>query len=81
MPDYAGLVDCIVRRLVLQPDAVRVSEVRNSSGAVLVTIETAPEDIGRVIGKRGATINSIRLVTKAAATKSGDKVDVDVEEE
>jgi len=81
MPEYGNLVDYIVRRLVDQPDEVKVTETRNEAGAVLVTIDVAQGDIGRIIGKRGSTINAIRLVTKAAAVKSGDKVDVDVDED
>ncbi|MBQ4418695.1 MAG: KH domain-containing protein, partial [Synergistaceae bacterium] len=41
----------------------------------------AHEDVGRIIGKRGATINSIRLLAKAAAVKAGERVDVDIVEE
>lgn len=78
MPDYGDLVESIVRRLVNAPDQVKVTSERSGSGAVLVTIVTAPDDVGRVIGRRGATINAIRLVAKAAAVKPGEKVDVDL---
>ncbi|MDR3321727.1 MAG: KH domain-containing protein [Synergistaceae bacterium] len=78
MPDYGGIVEHIVKRLVNQPDRVGVTSERNDGGAVMVTISTASDDIGRVIGKRGATINAIRLVAKAAAVKPGEKVDVDL---
>ena len=81
MPDYIELVDLIVRRLVTKPDEVKVSENRSDSGAVLLSIKVAEEDIGRVIGKKGSTITAIRHVAKAASIKSGEKVDVDVEEE
>ncbi len=81
MPDYVDLVDLIVRRLVTMPDEVKVSEDRSDSGAILVTIRVANDDIGRVIGKKGSTINAIRHVAKAASIKSGEKVDVDVEED
>ncbi len=81
MPDYIELVDLIVRRLVTKPDEVKVSEERSDSGAILLTIKVSGEDIGRVIGKKGSTINAIRHVAKAASVKSGEKVDVDVEEE
>lgn len=80
MPDYADLVGTIVRRLVTKPAEVDIREENSSSGAVLITIEVAAEDIGRVIGKKGSTINAIRHVAKAASVKSGEKVDVDVEE-
>ena len=78
MPDYGALVESIVRRLVNEPDRVTVTSERNDGGAVMVTIATAPDDVGRVIGKRGTTISAIRLVAKAAAVKPGEKVDVDL---
>ncbi|GHV27290.1 UPF0109 protein [Synergistales bacterium] len=78
MPDYNGIVEHIVKRLVNQPDKVEVTSERNNGGAVMVTISTAVDDVGRVIGKRGATINSVRLIAKAAAIKPGEKVDVDL---
>ena len=81
MPYYIELVDLIVRRLVTKPDEVKISEERSDSGAILLTIKVSGEDIGRVIGKKGSTINAIRHVAKAASVKSGEKVDVDVEEE
>ena len=78
MPDYGSIVEYMVRRLVNESDKVEVTSERNDAGAVMVTITTAAEDVGRVIGKRGATINAIRLVAKAAAVKPGEKVDVDI---
>lgn len=80
MPNYADLVGTIVRRLVTKPEEVVIREDVGGSGTVLITIEVSSEDIGRVIGKRGSTINAIRHVAKAASIKSGEKVDVDVEE-
>lgn len=81
MPDYRLLVEFIVKHLVSNPGEVEVSQTENEDGAFQVMVKVAQEDIGRVIGKHGATINSIRLVAKAAAVKSGDRVDVDVEED
>jgi len=46
-----------------------------------VTIHVAQDDVGRVIGKRGATINAVRLLAKAAAVKANDRVDVDIVED
>ena len=78
MPDYGSIVEYIVRRLVNQPDEVKIVSERSGSGATMVTISTAHDDIGRVIGKHGATINAIRLLAKAASVKPGEKVDVDL---
>ena len=81
MANYVDLVDLIVRRLVTKPEAVRVKEDRSEGGVILVTIRVDSEDVGRVIGKKGSTINAIRHVAKAASIKSGEKVDVDVKED
>ncbi len=81
MPDYRELVEYIVKRLVLQADQVSVSERTDDRGVTAITIRVAQEDIGRVIGKKGATINAIRLVAKAAAVKVNDRVDVDISED
>ena len=81
MPNYSELVEVIVKRLVTKPEDVLIHEDKNESGAVLITIKVAQDDIGRVIGKKGSTINAIRHVAKAASVKSGEKVDVDIEED
>jgi len=81
MVNYAELVELIVKKLVTEPENVVVREEKNDTGAVLVTIRVAQQDIGRIIGKKGSTINAIRHVAKAAAVKSGEKVDVDIEED
>ena len=78
MVDYGRIVEFIVKQLVNNPDSVAVTSERSDTGAVKVTISTAAEDVGRVIGKRGATINAIRLIAKAASVKPGEKVDVDI---
>lgn len=80
MVNYKELVEFIVKHLVTQPDAVIV-EKSEEEGGPKVLIRVAHEDVGRIIGKRGATINSIRLLAKAAAVKAGERVDVDIVEE
>ncbi|HHZ03849.1 MAG: KH domain-containing protein [Acetomicrobium sp.] len=79
MADYAELIRTIVSRLVTKPDDVDVRQ-EIEDGKVKVSIKVNPEDMGRVIGKSGATIKSIRVIAKAAAIKSKDKIDVVVEE-
>jgi len=79
MVDYADLVKTIVTRLVTKPEDVEVKQ-EVADGKVKISIKVNPEDMGRVIGKAGATIKSIRVIAKAAAIKSKGKVDVVVEE-
>lgn len=81
MADYKHLVTFLVEHLVTKPEEVAVTESEGEEGTIRIRITVAPEDVGRVIGKRGATINAIRLVTKAAAVKGGERVDVDIDEE
>lgn len=80
MVNYKELVEFIVKYLVTQPDSVSVESSEEESG-LKVMIRVAHEDVGRIIGKRGATINAIRLLAKAAAVKAGERVDVDIVEE
>ena len=80
MVNYKELVEFIVKYLVTQPDAVSVESGEEENGTK-VMIRVAHEDVGRIIGKRGATINAIQLLTKAAAVKTGKKMDVDIIEE
>ncbi len=81
MPDYGALIESIVRRLVKDPDAVEVECTSQGNGVFEVRIRVAPEDIGRVIGKKGATVNALRLLAKAAAVKDNEKVVVDILED
>jgi len=61
------LVEFLVRALVAEPDAVRVSEIDEDDGTVL-EVRVADEDLGRVIGRDGRVANAIRTIAKAAAT-------------
>ena len=80
MANYKELVEFISKHLVTQPDSVSVESSEEEAGTKIM-IRVAHEDVGRIIGKRGATINAIRLLAKAAAVKAGEKVDVDIVEE
>ena len=82
MVNYKELVEFIVKHLVTQSDAVEVEGNYGEGDSVKkILIRVAHEDVGRVIGKRGATINAIRLLAKAAAVKAGERVDVDIVED
>ena len=54
----------IVQNLVTQKDQVDVAVDEDLSGAMTAHIKVAPEDKGRVIGKNGNTINSVRTLVK-----------------
>jgi len=62
-------VEYIVKSLVSKPDAVIV-ERRIDEKGVLLELTVDPEDLGRVIGKRGATAQSLRTLLRALGTKN-----------
>lgn len=62
-------VEYIVKSLVSKPDAVTVDRRIDEKG-VLLELTVDPEDLGRVIGKRGATAQSIRTLLRALGTKN-----------
>lgn len=62
-------VEFIVKSLVSKPEAV-VVERRIDEKGVLLELTVDPEDLGRVIGKRGATAQSLRTLLRALGTKN-----------
>ena len=61
-------VEYIVKTLVNNPEKVAVERKIDEKG-VLLSLTVAPEDVGRVIGKRGVTAQSIRMLLRALGTK------------
>ena len=62
-------VEFVVKSLVNNPDDVQVERTIDEKG-VLLELTVDPEDLGRVIGKRGATAQSIRTLLRALGTKN-----------
>ena len=74
---YQDLVEYIVKSLVDNPDDVRVTEVEGSS-AIVLEVTVAEADVGRVIGKKGRVINSIRTIIQVQGARQGKRVSVEV---
>lgn len=62
-------VEYVVKSLVSNPDAVKIERTIDEKG-VLLELTVDPEDLGRVIGKRGGTAQSIRTLLRALGTKN-----------
>lgn len=62
-------VEFVIKSLVTKPDAVHI-ERRIDEKGVLLELTVDPEDLGRVIGKRGATAQSVRTLLRALGTKN-----------
>ncbi|MVX61192.1 KH domain-containing protein [Enterorhabdus mucosicola] len=76
--DLAGLVDSIVRPLVEDADALDVAAVEAEDGSIVVEVRVAEGDAGKVIGRQGRVIKAIRTLARAAASRSGKLVDVEL---
>lgn len=74
-------VEYVVKQLVDNPDDVKVERIVDDRG-ILLNLTVAEDDLGRVIGKRGATAQALRNILRALGTKNNDRynlkiVDVD----
>ncbi len=72
-----ALVELVTRSLVDHPEAVEV-RVLDGPHATTVEVQVSPEDVGKVIGRGGRVIKAIRLLARAAATRSGKRVTVEI---
>jgi predicted RNA-binding protein YlqC (UPF0109 family) len=72
------LLEFLTRSLVENPDQVQVTEVEEVDGEVVLEVEVADDDLGRVIGRGGRVANALRSVMKAAATREDKRVVVDI---
>lgn len=59
------LVSFVVQQLVTEPDHLRISSEHDEQG-IRIEIRCAPDDAGRIIGRGGRVINSIRTLARAA---------------
>lgn len=79
MPDYQALISFLLKPLLAHPDALRVDFESNSKGdRVWIRVAFDPEDRGRIFGKGGRTIQSVRTVVMTAAEESGHSARLEV---
>lgn len=64
------VLEYVARHLVDEPDAVEVTAVEGER-SVILQLKVAPDDMGKVIGKRGRTARSIRSLLRAAGSVKG----------
>ena len=75
--DTEGLLRFLVTSLVEEPDQVEIV-VRQDGSMTVYEISLSPDDVGKIIGRKGRIIKAIRTVVRAAAGAAGDHVDVEV---
>ena len=66
-----NVVEYIVSEIVEDKKSVKVDIASSSEESVQIEVRTSPDDMGRVIGKRGRVARAIRTVAQAAADEEG----------
>jgi len=73
----AAVLDYVARSIVDDPDAV-VVEPANDRRGVMLRLHVAPDDMGKVIGRRGRVAQAIRTLVRATGAKEGVEANVDI---
>ena len=75
-----AFVEFVVKGLVDQPDDVQVTPVQKS-GLTVYELRVAPDDAGKIIGRRGSTIQALRSLVQVGAQKRGVRCTLDLVED
>ena len=71
------LVEYIARSIASEPDEVKVTQ-EDDDGRMILRLEVAPDDKGKVIGKQGRVAQSIRVLLRVAAVKQGTRATLEI---
>jgi predicted RNA-binding protein YlqC (UPF0109 family) len=72
-----AVLQYLAEQIVDDRDSIRI-DVESGPGGVILRLRVAPDDMGKVIGKRGRVAQSIRTLVRAAAAREGIGVTVDI---
>ena len=72
-----AVVETVVRALVDKPDSVRVTESERR-GMTVLELTTAPNDMGKIIGRQGRTAAALRTLVALTAEKHGKRAQLDI---
>lgn len=75
-----SFVEFVIRGLVDRPEDVRVTPVQRH-GVTVYEVEVGPGDAGKIIGRRGATIQAIRSILQIGAMKAGKRCQLELVED
>jgi predicted RNA-binding protein YlqC (UPF0109 family) len=71
------LLEYIIKAIVAEPDAVKITE-ENSDEGLLIKLEVAPDDKGRVIGRQGRVAQALRTLLRVKAAKTDTRVRLEI---
>jgi predicted RNA-binding protein YlqC (UPF0109 family) len=75
----AEIVEYLARRLVDEPDEVRVEEVERE-GDLVIELYVAKDDVGKVIGRQGRIARALRTVVRASAARRSGRTLLEIVE-
>ena len=70
----------LISQIVDSPDQVTIDEMENDTGSIRLTVKVASEDMGKIIGKGGKTIQALRDIVKILAVKQLKHVELELAE-
>lgn len=76
-PTAVRTLEYLAKQVVEDDEAVRV-DVEEGRNGLLLTLRVGPNDVGRIIGRRGRVVQAIRTVVRMAGAKDGVSVQVEV---
>lgn len=71
------LLEYLARRLVDEPDAVRVDQIEEE-GLLLLRLHVAEDDIGKVIGRQGRIARALRTIVRAGSARERRRVQLEI---
>ena len=74
-----SVVEVVVRALVDQPDAVKITE-SDRRGMSVLELRTAPGDMGKIIGRQGRTAAALRTLVSVTAEHHGRRAQLDIKD-
>ncbi len=74
-----AVLEYVARHIVDDPDAIRI-EVEERRRGIELHLNVAPDDMGKVIGRRGRVAQALRTVVRAAGAREGVEVNVAIED-
>jgi predicted RNA-binding protein YlqC (UPF0109 family) len=72
------LLEELARRLVDEPDAVRVEQADGEDGALLLRLHVAEGDVGKVIGRQGRLARALRTLVRAGGPHAGRRLQLEI---
>ena len=72
------LVEYIAKSIASYPDEVRVTQEDDEDGRIILKLEVAPDDKGKVIGRQGRVAQSTRVLLRVAAVKQGTRANLEI---